>query len=538
MKIFVFGIGGTGARVIRSLTMLMASGVEMPTGTTIVPIIVDCDLQNADTQRTISILDTYKKVRYEAFNINQKDAEYRENSFFNTPLTRLSDLQNDDNKKIKIGKEFHVAVEGADKTFGNYIGYDSLLTNDTINLSLTKDFVASLYNDDTESIGRELHLKLDKGFKGNPNIGAVIFEKWTETNEFKFFEQCVEANDRIFIISSIFGGTGAAGFPKLVQAIKKSMRTETKNALLAASVVMPYFKFVDDASSAISESYFNSKTKAALNYYKTCRLNENFDALYYIGDKLDSTKGMYNNSEGGKSQKNDANYVELLAATAIVDFANKSERELKESIRKAKDFGFKHDISDANIDLRYFDGNSPDKGKFKFIDDLTRFAYFFRYFNEVLPKTSASASYVKVLGLESDMPKTTFYKELENFLNSTESPFYSFGIWLAELIGNPMRKFNCYNINFLKNETGEYKKNGDSKMNEMLVEHDLKNGFLKKHLTDNDFNTWMNKELDKKDGTAKSDKQISASIFMDIAYETMCEALKYALSTGKFNDFK
>ena len=28
-KIYIFGIGGTGARVIRSLTMLLASGVQL-----------------------------------------------------------------------------------------------------------------------------------------------------------------------------------------------------------------------------------------------------------------------------------------------------------------------------------------------------------------------------------------------------------------------------------------------------------------------------------------------------------------------------
>ena len=37
-KLYVFGIGGTGSRVIRSLTMLLAAGVEC--NDTIVPIII------------------------------------------------------------------------------------------------------------------------------------------------------------------------------------------------------------------------------------------------------------------------------------------------------------------------------------------------------------------------------------------------------------------------------------------------------------------------------------------------------------------
>ena len=39
-KVFVFCIGGTGIRVMKSITMLMASGMET-NGYTIVPIILD-----------------------------------------------------------------------------------------------------------------------------------------------------------------------------------------------------------------------------------------------------------------------------------------------------------------------------------------------------------------------------------------------------------------------------------------------------------------------------------------------------------------
>ena len=43
-KIYVFGIGGTGARVIRSLTMLLASGVKLGENIdTVIPVIIDQD---------------------------------------------------------------------------------------------------------------------------------------------------------------------------------------------------------------------------------------------------------------------------------------------------------------------------------------------------------------------------------------------------------------------------------------------------------------------------------------------------------------
>ena len=41
-RLFVFGIGGSGERVMRSLVMLVAGGMEMNCGT-IVPVLIDSD---------------------------------------------------------------------------------------------------------------------------------------------------------------------------------------------------------------------------------------------------------------------------------------------------------------------------------------------------------------------------------------------------------------------------------------------------------------------------------------------------------------
>ena len=46
-KLYVFGIGGTGSRVLKALTMLLSSGVECAADT-IVPIIIDPDDSAAD----------------------------------------------------------------------------------------------------------------------------------------------------------------------------------------------------------------------------------------------------------------------------------------------------------------------------------------------------------------------------------------------------------------------------------------------------------------------------------------------------------
>ena len=61
-KLFIFGIGGTGSRVLRSLTMMLASGVKVGFDE-VVPIIIDPDTSNADLTRTVSLLNKYSAIR-------------------------------------------------------------------------------------------------------------------------------------------------------------------------------------------------------------------------------------------------------------------------------------------------------------------------------------------------------------------------------------------------------------------------------------------------------------------------------------------
>ena len=59
-KLYVFGIGGTGSRVIKALTMLLASGVKC--NSTIVPVIIDPDQDAADVTRATEFMKLYIKI--------------------------------------------------------------------------------------------------------------------------------------------------------------------------------------------------------------------------------------------------------------------------------------------------------------------------------------------------------------------------------------------------------------------------------------------------------------------------------------------
>ena len=83
-KLYIFGIGGTGSRVLRSLTMMMAAGVKIGADE-IIPIIIDPDAANADLTRAVTLMNNYRNVRkYLNFPKESK------NTFFRKELGQIS----------------------------------------------------------------------------------------------------------------------------------------------------------------------------------------------------------------------------------------------------------------------------------------------------------------------------------------------------------------------------------------------------------------------------------------------------------------
>lgn len=85
-KLYIFGIGGTGSRVLRSLTMLLAAGVDT-NGYDIVPVIIDPDTSNADLTRNVFLLNKYMSIHSRLSFTGQG-----QNDFFKTSI--LQSVQN------------------------------------------------------------------------------------------------------------------------------------------------------------------------------------------------------------------------------------------------------------------------------------------------------------------------------------------------------------------------------------------------------------------------------------------------------------
>ena len=293
-KLYIFGIGGTGSRVLRSFTMMLAAGVKIGVNE-IVPIIIDPDVSNADLTRTVQLMNTYRAIHSELH-----FDEENESQFFRKELTQVLG-----NYTLRIN-------DTDDKTFQQFIDLPSM---DKVNKAMMK----ILFSD------KNLNSSMDIGFKGNPNIGSVVLNQIVRSEGFEDFANSFEADDKIFIISSIFGGTGASGFPLLLKTLRTgdsfSNHDLINNAEIGAITILPYFKLKSDEESEIDSSTFISKTKSALAYYENnISKNGSINALYYLADDITNT---YDNHEGGTAQENDAHLIEFLAATAIVDFSNK-----------------------------------------------------------------------------------------------------------------------------------------------------------------------------------------------------------------------
>lgn len=295
-KIYVFAIGGTGSRVLRSLTMLLASGVR--TQNTIVPLIIDPDQANADLTRTVNLMDRYARI-HDQLTFNNDEP----NKFFATEIRK--DV---DHYRMKIDN-------GGGKTFGSYLDDNAPRGGRSKG---EEALIHMLFSDDN------LEANMTVGFKGNPNMGSVVLNQMEKSKEFGEFAKKFEQGDKIFIVSSIFGGTGASGFPSLFKTIrnwKGDNQQIVKDAVVGAISVLPYFDLKKNPDSAIDSGTFYSKTRAALEYYNRSMTNNGgVDHMYYVGD---SAKQTYDNSEGGAKQRNNAHIVELIAALAILDFDKK-----------------------------------------------------------------------------------------------------------------------------------------------------------------------------------------------------------------------
>ena len=406
-KLYLFAIGGTGSRVLRSLTMMLAAGMEVEADE-IVPIIIDPDVSNADLTRTVRLMDNYRSIRKHIDTVSMS-----EGSFFRREIKGLV-------------PDYTLKIEDTDeKTFRQFISLSDLsrATGD----KSTQAMMRMLFSE------KNLNASMNVGFKGNPNIGSVVLNQIVTSEEFLKFANDFAQGDRIFIISSIFGGTGASGFPLLLKTLRTNKEIPNfhliNKAPIGAVTILPYFRLQVDDESEIDSSTFISKTKSALAYYEqNISKNNSIEAIYFIGDDTGNT---YENHEGGSAQKNDAHLVEFLAATAVSDFAKAQFDEERSTV--SKEFAIKGEEGDG---VTF--GSFYERDKALLFPPLTRFMLMaeclehkFDYFRG----KSFNANNDHFGGLYTSPFMTDLRQMIRDYLQ-----------WLAEMKGN-RRSLDLFKLN-------------------------------------------------------------------------------------------
>lgn len=292
-KLYILAVGGTGSRVLRSLTMLLAAGVKPAGGVSeIVPLIIDPDASNGDLTRTVSLMSLYSSLHAQ-LNFGVKTAA----PFFSTALTQSA-------------PSYTVGIQGTqNKTFQQFIGLGTMSEP-------MKAMMRMLFSADN------MQMSMTDGFKGSPNIGSVVLNQISADANFADALGGFADGDRLFIVSSIFGGTGASGFPLLLKKLRTGQDFHNfallNHAPIGAVSVLPYFNISPDGASTIDSSTFISKAEAALAYYESDIVsNQSLDTLYFLADQAQKA---YGNHQGNAAQKNDAHLIEMLAAMAALDF--------------------------------------------------------------------------------------------------------------------------------------------------------------------------------------------------------------------------
>lgn len=407
-KLYVFGIGGTGSRVLKSLTMLLAAGVDCKADT-VVPIIIDLDTPGGDVTKNELLIKNYGKIRNYIKKSFDSTKQQWQNRFFETILET-------DN--------LHLPLTDKGLSFRKYMEEPTMEPSNKalINVLFSKD---------------NLEMLMKEGFYGNPNIGSIVLNQFEQTKEFQKLCTDIKEDDKIFIISSIFGGTGASGFPLLLKTLRSNNNNFVSNAHIGAIAVLPYFRVEPDPESRVDSATFVSKAKAALAYYDRCISKDNgIDALYYIADNQMTT---YKNHPGGAKQENKTHFVELAAALSILDFAasNKGKKNIY------KEYGIKNKSNQIVFD------DLGDGTKRLLQKPLTQFLLFGKYLQTQKVKNFKEKVWFK------EKPKVTGKPRFEeNFFNNgdfvktlkiVQSDFIN---WLAELEDRKhTRNFSPFELN-------------------------------------------------------------------------------------------
>jgi hypothetical protein len=374
-QLFLIAIGGTGMRCLEAFTHLCATG--MFDSKEIEVLTIDTDETNGNKDRTENLIRLYNKIK--TSDQAKPGGNANSNTFFSA--------------KINLYR-FWTDYSGADR--GNYRNLSKLGVGTAAEVEENK-LLSDLFLDQSVQ-----DFNLAHGYRAQTHLGShLIYHAMIEAarslasgadvkpqeEDFEhFFTKLgnAGANARVFVLGSVFGGTGASSIPVIPAALNDAMRIRSNGTLaldsrtkFGCTLLTEYFKFRSpDASQTITRDdcviansdHFSLNSQAALQFYQNDpTVQTTYKIMYHIGwpvesKSFDDGKPKNKAVTGGAEQRNPCHITELICACAAYDFFSR-EDGLEGTRTDILYKSFDYDRSVFNFDFDDFVGMERNAGK-------------------------------------------------------------------------------------------------------------------------------------------------------------------------------
>ena len=378
-KLFVIAIGGTGMRCLESFTHLC--GIGMFDNQEIEILTLDTDATNGNKARVEGLIENYNKIKTFGITENDKGGTPNANTFFSAKLNLYKYWTNYSGDKRDNFKALSQIDQGSDKVKEN----NKLIADLFLDTNTVQEF------------------DLSHGYRAQTHLGSMLMYHGIvesarncaegkgvqpELDLEKFCDKLVAAGSkaRVFILGSVFGGTGASSIPVIPKALKKFAEVRSnnqstinvENVKFGATLLTEYFTFKkpdntekkDKKNSIIADSsFFPLNSQAALQFYQADpTVKKCYKTLYHIGWPLVSRRADDQSAgktiTGGITQKNACHVVELLSACAAYDFFTRT-KGMEDSTTDAEYVYKSAEFIDGSFNFKFDDfvGSDNNSGK-------------------------------------------------------------------------------------------------------------------------------------------------------------------------------
>ena len=436
-QFFVLGIGGTGMRCIESLIHLCAMG--MFDDTDIHLLALDTDKNNGNFGRLKELKEAYVNTK----GLKAENRVSHKETFFSANIKYYEFSPNYETKS----------------TFKEVFGYGDTQYNhreETDLADLVLDRNVEEFN-------------LQHGYRAQTHLGSMMmYQSIVEAansklpNGLKDFvsvliTETTSGKAKVFILGSVFGGTGASSIPIIPQALSRAAQIISngsadilKNAYFGSTLLTAYFNFnLPDAGQLNQQKIIATSDKFALNsqvammfYDDDATVRSIYQRFYMMGTSGLNWNPMQSESQktnktltGGAAQKNDSHYIELLAACAAMDFLNSREDTLQENKDNYKTEYLYRAVEDNDkFDFQDFVGKDRQTEFAKKLGCLVAFALFNNGDDDIVEKVRSGED-KEIIGFEEiDPSQVKYLKDYFRlfFARMTESGALEEG-WLRQL---------------------------------------------------------------------------------------------------------